>query len=143
MEYTLMGSIKKLINENLKRPMYLWNNHSNSCGVIGRFSNNYISCKYYWGEHVLNFKLSILQLTISISLSVIYYLYCIVYKKLKRKADIRLITILFVTMPILAYHISSSYDYRITISFALFHCTFYVLFFATRYIRKEILTHKQ
>jgi len=102
-----------------------------------------ISCKYYWGEHVLNFKLSILQLTISISLSVIYYLYCIVYKKLKRKADIRLITILFVTMPILAYHISSSYDYRITISFALFHCTFYVLFFATRYIRKEILTHKQ
>ena len=40
MEYTLMGSIKKLINENLKRPMYLWNNHSNICGVIGRFSNN-------------------------------------------------------------------------------------------------------
>ena len=102
-----------------------------------------ISCKYYWGEHVLNFKLSILQLTISISLSVIYYLYCIVYKKLKRKADIRLITILFVTMPILVYHISPTYDFRITISFALFHCTFYVLFFATRYIRKEILTHKQ
>jgi hypothetical protein len=102
-----------------------------------------ISCKYYWGEHVLNFKLSIWQLTLSISLSVIYYLYCIIYKKLKRKADIRIITILFVTMPILAYHISSTYDYRITISFALFHCTFYVLFFATRYIRKEILTHKQ
>jgi hypothetical protein len=102
-----------------------------------------ISCKYYWGEHVLNFKLSIWQLTLSISLSVIYYLYCIIYKKLKRKADIRIITILFVTMPILVYHISSLYDYRITISFALFHCTFYVLFFATRYIRKEILTHKQ
>ena len=102
-----------------------------------------ITCKYYWGEHVLNFKLSIWQLTLSISLSVIYYLYCIIYKKLKRKADIRIITILFVTMPILAYHISSTYDYRITISFALFHCTFYVLFFATRYIRKEILTHKQ
>ena len=102
-----------------------------------------ISCKYYWGEHVLNFKLSILQLTISISLSVIYYLYCIVYKKLKRKADIRLITILFVLMPILVYHISSLYDYRITVSFALFHCTFYVLFFATRYIKKQILTHKQ
>ena len=102
-----------------------------------------ISCKYYWGEHVLNFKLSIWQLTLSISLSVIYYLYCIIYKKLKRKADIRIITILFVTMPILAYHISSTYDYRITISFALFHCTFYVLFFATRYIMKQILTHKQ
>jgi len=102
-----------------------------------------ISCKYYWGEHVLNFKLSIWQLTLSISLSVIYYLYCIIYKKLKREADKRLITILFVTMPILVYHISSLYDYRITISFALFHCTFYVLFFATRYIRKEILTHKQ
>ena len=102
-----------------------------------------ISCKYYWGEHVLNFKLSIWQLTLSISLSVIYYLYCIIYKKLKRKVDIRIITILFVTMPILAYHISSSYDYWITVSFALFHCTFYVLFFATRYIMKQILTHKQ
>ena len=102
-----------------------------------------ISCKYYWGEHLLGFKLSMLQLTLSISLSVIYYLFCIVYKIVKRKADIRLITILFVTMPILVYHISSSYDYRITISFALFHCTFYVLFFATRYIRKQILTHKQ
>ena len=102
-----------------------------------------ISCKYYWGEHLLGFKLSMLQLTLSISLSVIYYLFCIVYKIVKRKADIRLITILFVTMPILLYHMSSTYDYRITISFALFHCTFYVLFFATRYIRKEILTHKQ
>ena len=102
-----------------------------------------ISCKYYWGEHLLGFKLSMLQLTLSISLSVIYYLFCIVYKIVKRKADIRLITILFVTMPILAYHISSSYDYWITVSFALFHCTFYVLFFATRYIMKQILTHKQ
>ena len=102
-----------------------------------------ISCKYYWGEHLLGFKLSMLQLTLSISLSVIYYLFCIVYKIVKRKADIRLITILFVTMPILAYHISSLYDYRITISFALFHFTFYVLFFATRFIRKQILTHKQ
>ena len=102
-----------------------------------------ISCKYYWGEHLLGFKLSMLQLTLSISLSVIYYLFCIVYKIVKRKADIRLITILFVTMPILLYHMSSTYDYRITVSLALFHCTFYVLFFATRYIRKEILTHKQ
>ena len=102
-----------------------------------------ISCKYYWGEHVLNFKLSIWQLTLSISLSVIYYLYCIVYKIVKRKADKRLITLLFVLMPILVYHMSSTSDYRITISFALFHCTFYVLFIATRYIRKEILTHKQ
>ena len=102
-----------------------------------------ISCKYYWGEHVLNFKLSIWQLTLSITLSLIYYLFCIVYKIIKRKADIRLITILFVTMPILVYHISSLYDFRITISFAFFHFTFYVLFFATRYIRKQILTHKQ
>ena len=102
-----------------------------------------ISCKYYWGEHLLGFKLSIWQLTLSITLSLIYYLFCIVYKIIKRKADIRLITILFVTMPILVYHISSLYDFRITISFAFFHFTFYVLFFATRYIRKQILTHKQ
>ncbi len=84
-----------------------------------------ISCKYYWGEHVLNFKLSIWQLTLSICLSVIYFLFCIVYKIVKREADKRLITLLFVLMPILVFHISSSYDYRITISFALFHCTFY------------------
>ena len=102
-----------------------------------------ISCKYYWGEHVLGFKLSIWQLTLSICLSVIYYLFCIVYKIVKRKADKRLITLLFVLMPILVYHMSSTYDYRITISFAFFHFTFYVLFFATRYIRKQIFTHKQ
>ena len=102
-----------------------------------------ISCKYYWGEHLLGFKLSMLQLTLSISLSVIYYLFCIVYKIVKRKADIRLITILFVTMPILVYHMSSTYDYRITISFALFHCTFYVLFFATRYIWGPRLTKRK
>ena len=99
-----------------------------------------VSCKYYWGEHVLNFKLSIWQLTLSICLSVIYYLFCIVYKIIKRKADKRLLTLLFVIMPILVYHMSSTYDYRITISFALFHCTFYVLFFATRYIWSPILT---
>ena len=99
-----------------------------------------ISCKYYWGEHVLNFKLSIWQLTLSISLSVIYYLFCMVYKLVKRKGDKRLVTLLFVLMPILVYHISSTYDYRITISFALFHCTFYVLFFTTRYIWSPRLT---
>ena len=96
-----------------------------------------VSCKYYWGEHVLNFKLSIWQLTLSISLSVIYYLFCIVYKIVKRKADKRLITLLFVLMPILVYHVSSTYDYRIIICFAFFHCTFYVLFFATRCIMKH------
>lgn len=95
-----------------------------------------ISCKYYWGEHVLNFKLSIWQLTLSICLSIIYYLFCIVYKIVKREADKRLITLLFVLMPILVFHVSSLYDYRITISFALFHFTFYVLFFTTRYIWK-------
>ena len=94
-----------------------------------------ISCKYYWGEHVLNFKLSIWQLTLSISLSVIYYLFCMVYKLVKRKADKHLITLLFVLMPILVYHMSSTYDYRITISFALFHYTFYVLFFVVMYFR--------
>ena len=95
-----------------------------------------ISCKYYWGENVLGFKLSIWQLNLSISLSVIYYLFCIVYKLVNRKANKHLITLLFVLMPILVYHMSSTYDYRITISFALFHYTFYVLFFATRYIWK-------
>ena len=102
-----------------------------------------ISCKYYLGEHLLNFKLSLWQLTLSISLSVIYYLFCIIYKLVKREANKRLITILFVTMPILAYHVSSLYDYRITISFALFHCTFYVLFFAIRYIWPPRLTKRK
>ena len=97
-----------------------------------------VSCKYYWGEHVLGFKLSIWQLTLSICLSVIYYLFCIVYKIIKRKADKRLLTLLFVIMPILVYHMSSTYDYRITISFALFHCTFYVLFFVVIYFRYKL-----
>jgi hypothetical protein len=97
-----------------------------------------VSCKYYWGEHVLGFKLSIWQLTLSICLSVIYYLFCIVYKIVKKKADKRLITLLFVLMPILVYHVSSSYDYRITISFSLFHCTFYFLFFVVIYFRYKL-----
>ena len=99
-----------------------------------------ISCKYYWGEHVLGFKLSIWQLTLSICLSVIYYLFCIVYKIVKRKADKRLITLLFVLMPILVYHMSSTYDYRITISFGLFHCTFYLFYFVVGHICRPRLT---
>ena len=99
-----------------------------------------ISCKYYWGEHVLGFKLSIWQLTLSICLSVIYYLFCIVYKIVKREADKRLITLLFVIMPILVYHVSSIYDYRITICFGFFHCTFYLFYFVVGHICRPRLT---
>jgi hypothetical protein len=97
-----------------------------------------ISCKYYWGEELLSghggFKLGIWLLYLTICSTIIYYIFCILFKIIKRDAGKNLLSVTFVLVPILLYSISSPYDFRITISFAFFHMTFYALFFAIRFI---------
>jgi len=97
-----------------------------------------ISCKYYWGEELLlgqaGFKLWMWLVFLTIYLTIVYYIFCVLFKIIKIKAGKYLITATFLLVPILLYNISSPYDFRITISFAFFHITFYALFFAIRFI---------
>jgi hypothetical protein len=97
-----------------------------------------ISCKYYWGEELLSghggFKLGIWLMYLTICSTIIYYIFCVLFKIIKRDAGKNLLSVTFILVPILLYSISSPYDFRITISFAFFHMTFYALFFAIRFI---------
>ena len=97
-----------------------------------------ISCKYYWGEGLLighgGFKLGIWLMCLTICSTIIFYIFCVLFKMIKRNAGKNLLSATFILVPILLYSISSPYDFRITISFAFFHITFYALFFATRSI---------
>jgi hypothetical protein len=108
-----------------------------------------ISCKYYWGEEILlgdsGYKLGMWLLFLSVLLTILYYIFCVFFKIIKRKAGKNLLTATFIFVPIIFYNIGSPYDFRITISFAFFHITFYALFFAIRFIvswfplKKQIL----
>ena len=106
-----------------------------------------ISCKYYWGEELLlghsGFKLWMLLLSLTATLTLIYYLYCLLFKIVKRKSGKYLLSVVFIVMPIIMYNSSSPYDIRITISFALFHSTFYVLFFSLKYFLSYYYSRKQ
>ena len=97
-----------------------------------------ISCKYYWGERLLlghvGFKLGILLLSLTFYLTIIYYLFCVLFKIIKTNTYKYLLPATFIVVPILLYNMSSPYDFRITISFAFFHITYYALFFAIRFI---------
>ncbi len=105
-----------------------------------------ISCKYYWGKELLlghsGFKLGMWHLWMTYTLTIIYYFFCVLFKLLKRKAVRYLLTVIFILVPILLYNSSSPYDIRITISYALFHGTFYVLFFSLRFFQKKVLFEK-
>ena len=106
-----------------------------------------ISCKYYWGEELLlghaGFKLGMWLLSLTIYLTIIYYIFCILFKIIKRKAGKYLLTAAIILAPIILYNISSTYDFRITISFAFFHITFYALFFSIRFIISYFILKKQ
>ena len=106
-----------------------------------------ISCIYYWGEENLSghagFKLSMWLWSLALLLTSIYYLFCFLYKTVKRKSTQKTLLKLFIFVPILFYGIDSRYDIRITISFALFHSTFYVLFFSLKYFLSYYYSRKQ
>ena len=106
-----------------------------------------ISCIYYWGEENLSghagFKLSMWLWSLALLLTSIYYLFCFLYKTVKRKSTQKTLLKLFIFVPILFYGIDSRYDIRITISFALFHISFYALLFATKYVSNRFFSRNK
>ena len=97
-----------------------------------------ISCKYYWGEEYLlgdtGFKISMWVLLLTVYLTFVYYIFGVLYKIVKWNIGKYLLLTSFIFLPIIFYNISSPYDFRITISFAVFHITYYALFFIIRFI---------
>jgi len=109
-----------------------------------------LSCKYYWGEKYIygysSFKLFFWTLYLAASLTALYYLFCLVYLlysviKISGTSNFRLtllfwlpLLILFIFLPILFFYLTSQYDYRITVCFAMLHLTYYILFFMVQFI---------
>lgn len=95
-----------------------------------------LSCNFYWGTSYLSgksgFTLQIMYFSLLFSLTLIYYGYCIFHRFVKNLLA-RQITLLFVLfVPVWYFNSGSDYDYRITISFALFHFSYYALLFLAR-----------
>ena len=100
-----------------------------------------ISCRLYWGEEFLqgdsSFKLGAWILFYSITLTLYYYLFALIsfgFDHRLRKTSVA-ITIL---MPVIFHYLLSGYDYRITICFAAFHLTYYVLFYGSVWLQKVL-----
>ena len=98
------------------------------------------SCKYYWGEEFLQgdsgFKLGAWITFYFITLTLYYYLFAFISFAFNHK--LRPISIVIsILMPIIFHYDISDYDYRITICFAGFHLTYYVLFYAFVWLQKR------
>ena len=99
------------------------------------------SCKYYWGEEYLKgdsgFKLGLWVTFYFITLTLYYYLFAFISFAYNHK--LRPISIVIsILMPIVFHYDISDYDYRITICFAGFHLTYYVLFYGLVWLQKVI-----
>ncbi len=100
-----------------------------------------LSCKYYWGEEYLKggsgFKLGLWVTFYFITLTLYYYLFAFISFAFKHK--LRPISIaITILMPIVFHYDMSDYDYRITICFAAFHLTYYVLFYLFVWVQKVV-----
>lgn len=98
-----------------------------------------LSCKYYWREEYLKsdsgFKLGIWVTFYFITLTLYYYLFAFISFAFKHK--LRLISIVItILMPIIFHYDMSDYDYRITVCFAGFHLTYYVLFYLFVWVQR-------
>lgn len=103
------------------------------------------SCKYYWGEEYLKgdsgFKLGAWITFYFLTLTLYYYLFAMIsfgFDHKLRKVSITLIT----CMPIVFHYLISGYDYRITICFAGFHLTYYILFYGFVWAQKDVKRFK-
>ena len=100
-----------------------------------------ISCRYYWGEEFLQgdsgFKLGVWIFLYSITLTLYYYFFALISFGFDHKLRKVSVTII-VLMPILFHYLMSGYDYRITVCFAGFHITYYVLFFLFLYTQEFV-----
>lgn len=105
-----------------------------SVGVI-------LSCEYYWGEEYMQgdsgFKLGAWITFYFITLTLYYYLFAFIsfgFDHRIRRVSLS-ITIL---MPILFHYLMCGYDYRITVCFAGFHLTYYVLFYGFVWVQTVV-----
>ena len=100
-----------------------------------------LSCNYYWGEEFMQgdsgFKLGAWMFYYSITLTLYYYFFALIsfgFDHKLRKVSIALT----VLIPIVFHYLLSGYDYRITICFAGFHLTYYVLFYGFVWLQKVL-----
>ena len=100
-----------------------------------------ISCRYYWGEEFMQgdsgFKLGAWITFYFVTLTLYYYLFAFISFGFDHRLR-RVSVAITITMPILFHYLISGYDYRITVCFAGFHLTYYVLFYGFVQIRKII-----
>lgn len=99
-----------------------------------------VSCRYYWGEEFMQgdsgFKLGMWMIYYSITLTIYYYFFALIsfgFDHKLRKVSIALT----VLMPIVFHYLLSAYDYRITVCFAGFHLTYYILFYLFVWVQKR------
>ncbi len=89
------------------------------------------SSEYYWGQEYMQgdsgFKLGAWMFFYSITLTLYYYFFALLSFGFDHKLSRASVSIMILT-PILFHYLLCGYDYRITICFAGFHLTYYVLF---------------
>jgi hypothetical protein len=91
-----------------------------------------LSCRYYWGEEFMQghsgFKLGAWIIFYFVTLTLYYYLFALISFGFDHRLR-RVSMAITITMPIIFHYLISGYDYRITVCFAGFHLTYYVLFY--------------
>lgn len=99
-----------------------------------------LSCTYYWGDELMQghsgFKLGAWMIYYSITLTLYYYFFALIsfgFDHKLRKVSIALI----VLIPIVFHYLLSGYDYRITVCFAGFQLTYYILFYLFVWVQKR------
>jgi hypothetical protein len=106
------------------------------------------STEYYWGQEYMQgdsgFKLGAWMFFYSITLTLYYYFFALLSFGFDHKLRRVSISIMILT-PILFHYLLCGYDYRITICFAGFHLTYYVLFYGLvwlqQYLKSRIARH--
>ena len=100
-----------------------------------------LSAKYYWGELVMEgdsgVKLASWYLKMIISLTITYLIFLVPYFIIKKPWIRKLLLLIFLTAPVLLFHFTSEYGLSITLSFALFNATFYILFLLLHMLRSD------
>ncbi len=100
-----------------------------------------ISCRYYWGEEFMQgdsgFKLGAWITFYFVTLTLYYYLFAFISFGFDHRLR-RVSVAITITMPILFHYLISGYDYRITVCFAGFHLTYYVLFYGFVWLQQLI-----
>lgn len=95
-----------------------------------------LSVEFYWGNEVLEgstgFKVRFALLTTWFVLTVVYYVFCIVYKFVKNKGDRYLLFIPFFLIPYYFIVIDDPYDYRIKLLYFAHAISFYVFFYLVK-----------